>query len=227
MAHDAVQQLAYSDATITGNSTNARVLEELCSVTPRVEIITESDSASTSIGNGCGILIVAKTSTGCLFGASALGKPTTRKNPSAVLPGPVAREATTELLQTLRQGGCMDDWLQDQIILYMALAHGTSSILTGALTLHTRTAIWIATSMTGAQFCVELQLLDGDGDGDGDILLEQQPLNGDGDGDGGSGSARADEKPPADHLDPSSYGQDGYVCGRHLITCRGISHVAH
>jgi RNA 3'-terminal phosphate cyclase (ATP) len=41
----------------------------------------------------------------------------------------------------LNDGGCVDDWLQDQLIIFMALAEGTSEILTGSLTQHTQTAI--------------------------------------------------------------------------------------
>ena len=58
------------------------------------------------------------------------------------------------MLHYLKCGGCLDDWLQDQLILFMALADGESEIITGGLTLHTRTAIAIATEMTGAQFKV-------------------------------------------------------------------------
>ena len=49
----------------------------------------------------------------------------------------------------------MDEWLQDQLVVYMALAAGTSRIVTGSLTLHTQTAIWVAEQLCGAHFEVE------------------------------------------------------------------------
>ena len=45
--------------------------------------------------------------------------------------------------------------MQDQLIVFMALARGTSRMLCGALTLHTRTAIAVAQQLTGAQFGLE------------------------------------------------------------------------
>ena len=41
------------------------------------------------------------------------------------------------------------------MIIFMALAGGESSLVTGPLTLHTETAIHIAERMTGARFRVE------------------------------------------------------------------------
>ena len=44
---------------------------------------------------------------------------------------------------------------QDQIIVFMALAEGQSSVLTGPLEMHTRTAIHFAEIITGVKFEVE------------------------------------------------------------------------
>ena len=41
------------------------------------------------------------------------------------------------------------------MIIFMALAEGTSQVRTGALTLHTQTAIWLAQQLTNAKFEVE------------------------------------------------------------------------
>ena len=45
-------------------------------------------------------------------------------------------------------------FVQDQMIIFMALADGESRLLCGPLTLHTETAIHIAEKMTGAKFKV-------------------------------------------------------------------------
>ena len=49
----------------------------------------------------------------------------------------------------------MDEYLQDQLIIYMALAKGQSTLLTGPISLHTQTAIFVAEQMTQATFIVK------------------------------------------------------------------------
>jgi RNA 3'-terminal phosphate cyclase (ATP) len=120
------------------------LLQPLCdshSIKPIIEI-RHHDCA---VGSGSGILIVAQTKTGCYLAGTAIGDP--RKRAFAV-----GKEAADELLHTLQDGGCVDEWLQDQLILYMALADGVSEILTGSLTQHTQTAIWVAEQIVGAKF---------------------------------------------------------------------------
>jgi len=45
--------------------------------------------------------------------------------------------------------------MQDQLIIFMALAKGKSRIRTGPLTLHTRTAIHFTELLTGVKFNVQ------------------------------------------------------------------------
>jgi len=59
-----------------------------------------------------------------------------------------------EIKKTMDLGVPVDQWMQDQLIIYMTLAKGCSRLLTGPLTLHTRTAISIAEQLTSAQFKV-------------------------------------------------------------------------
>jgi RNA 3'-terminal phosphate cyclase (ATP) len=107
---------------------------------------TEVETGRDAIGSGMGILIVAITSTGCRLAGSSLGSPKKKDAQK------VGIEAAQELIQTLEDGGCVDENLQDQLILFAALADGVSEILTGSLTLHTQTAIWIAEEIAGAKF---------------------------------------------------------------------------
>ncbi|XP_038525929.1 RNA 3'-terminal phosphate cyclase isoform X1 [Canis lupus familiaris] len=90
-----------------------------------------------AFGNGNGIIIIAETSTGCLFAGSSLGK-------RGVNADKVGIEAAEMLLANLRHGGAVDEYLQDQLIIFMALACGVSRIKTGPVTLHTQTAIHFA-----------------------------------------------------------------------------------
>ena len=67
----------------------------------------------------------------------------------------VGAAAGRELAEDLRSGACVDRWLQDQLIVFMALARGTSRVLCGELTLHTRTAMAVAEQVVGARFDVD------------------------------------------------------------------------
>lgn len=69
----------------------------------------------------------------------------------------MGQEAAEELLEALATGACVDQWLQDQLIIYMALADGHSVISCGEPTLHTRTAIAIAEQLTTASFQIAKQ----------------------------------------------------------------------
>ncbi|XP_029904620.1 RNA 3'-terminal phosphate cyclase [Myripristis murdjan] len=109
-----------------------------------IQPLQEKDKAC---GNGNGIIIMAESSTGCLFAGSALGK-------KGVYADKVGIEAAEMLLRNIRNNGCVDEFLQDQLIIFMALAKGTSRIRTGAVTLHTQTAIHIAEQLTEAKFTI-------------------------------------------------------------------------
>ena len=67
----------------------------------------------------------------------------------------LAKELTSSLIQELKENGCVDSHIQDQLIIYMALANGDSKIRTGPLTLHTKTAIHFNEKLTGATFDVK------------------------------------------------------------------------
>ncbi|CAH2311602.1 RNA 3 -terminal phosphate cyclase isoform X1 [Pelobates cultripes] len=113
-----------------------------------VNIQAVQESGDKAVGNGSGIIIVAETSTGCLFAGSALGK-------RGVSADRVGAEAAEILLRNLHHGGCVDEYLQDQLIIFMALADGVSLLRTGPLTLHTQTAIHFAEQMTKAKFSIK------------------------------------------------------------------------
>lgn len=117
-----------------------------------VDVVTEN----VAVGTGLGVLVVANTTSGCLLAGSALCSPKQQPTEAGV-------NAASELWSTLQDGGCVDEWLQDQLILYAALAEGRSEILTGSLTLHTQTAIAVAKQLAGARFEV-VPLSDGAGE---------------------------------------------------------------
>lgn len=80
--------------------------------------------------------LVAQTSTDCILGASALGKRKEKPEETGI-------KAAEMLLKSLEQNACVDEHIQDQLIVFMALAKGCSKIKMGTMTLHTETAIYI------------------------------------------------------------------------------------
>nr|XP_033338873.1 RNA 3'-terminal phosphate cyclase isoform X1 [Megalopta genalis]XP_033338874.1 RNA 3'-terminal phosphate cyclase isoform X1 [Megalopta genalis] len=95
-----------------------------------------------AFGNGSGINVVCTTTSGCVYGGSGLG--TSRRE--QVIPGV---QAAGEILNAILAGSCVDEHAQDQLIILMALAKGTSKIKLGSqkLTCHTETAIKVAEMM--------------------------------------------------------------------------------
>ncbi|KAH7927727.1 RNA 3'-terminal phosphate cyclase, partial [Leucogyrophana mollusca] len=98
-------------------------------------------------GSGGGIVLWAETENGCILGGTSVSSK--GKDPQEV-----GEEAAAELLANLQHGQCVDEYLQDQIIMFLALAKGKSTVKAGPLTDHTKTAIHIAQQMTGAKFQV-------------------------------------------------------------------------
>ena len=112
-----------------------------------IEINIEVVKDDRACGTGCGIIVMAETSTGCVLSGDAVGK--------KGVPSEDIGESAAEMLQTcLSREVCVDDHMQDQVVLLMALSTGTSRLRTCALTMHTKTAIFIAEKLTGAKFSV-------------------------------------------------------------------------
>jgi len=108
----------------------------------------ENEFMPNSLGNAVTVFIKAEAENSILAASNvSLKKSDTNPQKSG-------RKAAEEIKQVLDAGVCVDQWAQDQLIIYMALAHGRSRLLTGALTLHTRTAISIAEQLTAAKFTV-------------------------------------------------------------------------
>ncbi|MCL4121706.1 UNVERIFIED_CONTAM: hypothetical protein GTU68_037399 [Idotea baltica] len=110
---------------------------------PKISISAFKETKA--VGNGSCLVLWAETSTGCVFGASGLGK-------RGVPAEDVGKRTAEDMLQTIFSKGCVDSFLQDQIIILMALADGKSRIRTTELTLHSQTAIHVAELMTDAKF---------------------------------------------------------------------------
>ncbi|KAB0804957.1 hypothetical protein PPYR_01927 [Photinus pyralis] len=121
--------------------------EKLSQLIRNVQIERYKEAADVAPDNGSGIIVVAETSSGCIFGGSALGKRNEK-------PEQAGWRAAEEILRSVSQGACVDEHCQDQLIIFMTLAQGQSKIRTGELTLHTKTAIYIAEKMANVHFDV-------------------------------------------------------------------------
>ncbi|CAF2567783.1 unnamed protein product [Rotaria sp. Silwood2] len=110
-----------------------------------IEIVQEPKNKA--IGTASGIMIGAETTTGCLLAANALGK-------RDILASNVGIQATEELLKDLSHEACVDRYLEDQLILLMALAKGNSKIRCGPLSDRTKTAIYVVEHLTNVKFKV-------------------------------------------------------------------------
>lgn len=119
--------------------------------TDRPALVEQTEDVShcaAAVGDGTAIMCVARTSTGEVLAGSAIGE-------KGVAAEEVGRLAAQDLVNQCEAFGCVDEYLQDQLIVFMALAEGHSAVRAGPLSLHTQTAIHFAALMTGAAFRIE------------------------------------------------------------------------
>jgi len=87
----------------------------------------------------CGIIVILETVSGCLLVGDSMGR-------TGAPAEKVGDEAAHAAIEAFDNGGCVDQHLADQLIIFMALARGTSRLRVGKgeFTLHARTALWLA-----------------------------------------------------------------------------------
>ncbi|XP_044264550.1 RNA 3'-terminal phosphate cyclase [Tribolium madens] len=117
-------------------------LKRFCS---SIQIERYKEDRNIAPDNCSGIILVAETDTGCILGGSALGK----RGENAEETG---KRAAMQLAKSIEEGACVDEHTQDQIIVFMALAQGVSSVKVGEITMHTKTAIFVSEELTNAKF---------------------------------------------------------------------------
>ncbi|OXU24359.1 hypothetical protein TSAR_016808 [Trichomalopsis sarcophagae] len=125
-------------------STIVRELSKRDITVPPIDLVTYQEQKNIAVGNGSGINLMCKTTTDCIFGGSALGSKHQAPTPPGV-------EAANQLLSPILIDACVDDHLQDQIIILMVLAKGPSKVKVGKnpLTCHAETAKQVAEIMLG------------------------------------------------------------------------------
>jgi len=83
-----------------------------------------------------------------ILGASSLGELGKKSEE-------VGEEAARKLLEEMGSGAALDSHMGDQVLIYMALAKGESSITVSKLTSHMKTNIWVIEQFTNQRFRIE------------------------------------------------------------------------
>jgi RNA 3'-terminal phosphate cyclase (ATP) len=89
----------------------------------------------------------------CFLGASAIGE----RGKSAEK---VGLEAASLLEKQIDSGACLDEWMADQILPYMALAKGRSQVSVSRITQHTKTNISVIEKFLDADFKVKGNIIE-------------------------------------------------------------------
>lgn len=97
---------------------------------------------------GSSIALWAKTDTGSILGADAIGQ---LKKPSEA----VGKEAAEKLYAELSVKTTVDVHMADMLLPYMSLAEGTSSFLTREVSEHLVTNVWLAENMVKTRFKIQ------------------------------------------------------------------------
>jgi len=160
-SHDDCKSFASDLSEIVPSHLKSSKILERCS---NVSINMEKDNKSDKRHRQVILIAIMRTDKDCMF-TITLNHQVPNPNPNAKkksnrkqkkqTPSGMMAEAVEFLEKQHNEGGCVDEYLQDQFIIYMALANGTSQLRTGPLTEHTRTAIHFCEFMTGAKFGIQ------------------------------------------------------------------------
>ncbi|CAJ1378684.1 unnamed protein product [Effrenium voratum] len=89
--------------------------------------------------DACGLVVAITTTTGCCFGGGSMGRP-------GVAAEVIGEEAARAAVRSLQGGGAADERLEEQLVVFMAIAKGTSRLRLGkaAQSLPLQSALWLA-----------------------------------------------------------------------------------
>lgn len=104
-------------------------------------------------------LLVATTSTGMVFGRDWLYDQGVRAGRTDTVISSLVKRVGSDLIGELKHGGCVDEYLRDQLIIFQSLAEGKSQVDGGTMkdelvepSLHAKTAQWVISEMLGTKF---------------------------------------------------------------------------
>ena len=131
-----------------------RVTAQLLASSPDVEILFPVDDRSGS-EKRLYLLLVAETSNGYRLGRDWLFDERARGLGVEQVCEKLVSKVVKDLEKEVQHGGCVDEYMQDQIVVFQALAAGKAEVDCGIdreVTLHTKTARWVAEQVVGAGF---------------------------------------------------------------------------
>ena len=115
---------------------------------PRLETIDNQ----TAFQKGAALALWAETETGCIIGADQAGAPGRRSEE-------IARFVVSSLLEDLATRATTDRHLADQLILFAALAEGTTQYLIPRMSEHIRSNLWLVDEILGVKSDLKGNLL--------------------------------------------------------------------
>lgn len=147
---------------VTRDAIRERVIARILSKRPDVEIwfpVNEDTRDSRRLY----LLLVAETSNGYRLGRDWLYDRKLTTTGSSQTTTKVVDELVSRVINGLEEelahGGCVDEYLQDQLVVFQALAEGSSSIDYGKkknekelASLHTKTVQWVVEEILGVKF---------------------------------------------------------------------------
>lgn len=136
------------------NRIRDRVTAQLLAYSPEIEILFPVDENSGS-EKRLYLLLVAETSNGYRLGRDWLFDEKARGLSMEQLCERLVSKVVKDLKKELKHGGCVDEYMQDQTVVFQALAAGKAEVDCGIereATLHTKTARWVTEQMIGAGF---------------------------------------------------------------------------
>lgn len=105
------------------------------------------------------ILLVATTSTGVKLGRDWLYDGGVRPGKTERIVPTMVKRVSDDLLGEIVHGGCVDEYMRDQLVVFQALADGKSRVYGGMTgnafvppSLHAQTAMWVAKEIIGVEF---------------------------------------------------------------------------
>jgi RNA 3'-terminal phosphate cyclase (ATP) len=123
------------------------------------------------------LLLVATTTTGVKLGRDWLYNHGFRAGKLEAVMNSMTKKVFGDLIAEIEHGGCVDEFLRDQLVVFQALAKGRSVVNGGKRkeelvepSLHAKTAQWVVQEMLGVGFdeegvCVGIGFGDGEGHG--------------------------------------------------------------
>ncbi|KAL5114368.1 hypothetical protein ACEQ8H_007758 [Pleosporales sp. CAS-2024a] len=105
------------------------------------------------------MLLVATSTNGIKLGRDWLYDQGVRPGKTDKIVPAMVMKVSEDLLREIAHGGCVDEYMRDELVVFQALAEGKSRVYSGRLgdsvvppSLHAKTATWVAKKMMGVDF---------------------------------------------------------------------------